>query len=67
MDKKIEDLVNTIMELNEMERIEFINTMKRVIYKWKERNKSELRWMEQLEKMGFKREEEKEINEKDNK
>ena len=67
MDKKIEDLVNTIMELNEMERIEFINTMKRVIYKWKERNKSELRWMEQLKKMGFKREEEKEINEKDNK
>ena len=58
MDKKIEDLVNIIMELDEIERIEFINTMKRVIYEWKERNKSELRWMEQLEKMGFREEEE---------
>ena len=65
MDKKIEDLVNTIMELDEIERIEFISTMKRVIYEWKERNKSELRWMEQLEKMGFREEEE--ISKKNNK
>lgn len=54
----IEDLVYMIMELDEVERIEFIATMKRVVYEQKERNKSLLRWMEQLEKMGFKGEEE---------
>ena len=43
---EIEDLVYTIMELDEVERIEFIATMKRVVYEWKERNKSELKWME---------------------
>lgn len=55
---EIEDLVYTIMELDEVERIEFITMMERVVYEEKERNKSQLKWMEQLEKMGFKGEEE---------
>ena len=54
----IEDFVNAIMKLDEAERIKFINTMKEVIYRWKGRHKSELRWMEELEKMELKEEEE---------
>lgn len=46
------------MKLDEAERIKFINTMKEVIYRWKGRHKSELRWMEELEKMELKEEEE---------
>ena len=58
MSRKIEDLVDMIMELDEVERIEFIAVMKGTVKEWKERNISELKWMEQLEEMGFKAEEE---------
>ena len=46
--------------VDEVERIEFISEMKNTVFNWKERIISELKWVEELEKMGFKKEERKE-------
>lgn len=50
----VEILIEKILQLDERERIEFIKKMKKAIADWKERIESELKWMQQLEKMGFK-------------
>lgn len=55
MSVKIDNLVDEIMELDEVERIEFIDRMKNIVYNWRERCESELRWMKQLEEMGFRK------------
>ena len=50
----VEELVWGILELDQVERIEFKARMKEEVAEWKKRCKSQLRWMEELEDLGFK-------------
>lgn len=50
----IEELVYQILELNQEDRKQFLSCMKIKIKDWKQNSLSELKWLEQLEKMGFK-------------
>lgn len=51
---KIEQLIEMILELDEVERIEFIAGMKEKVANWKERCISQFQWIEKLENLGFK-------------
>lgn len=51
----IEKLVESILELDQVERIEFIQMMKNRVEEWKNNCESELKWMKKLEELGFKK------------
>ncbi len=52
----VQRLVESILELDQVERIEFVEMMKNRVKEWKDRCVSELIWMEKLQDLGFKEE-----------